>query len=306
MTDRQIPTKEELKAYLREHRNWGRWGENPEAGAVNLITPEKRAAAAALVRTGRTVSLSRPWPVEPTPENSNPASLYVMSVGDNTGGGAMDYISVAYHGNSVTHIDSLCHFWDEDGMWGGHDPTEAIAYDGVKHGSVDAWSDGIVTRGVMLDVPRHRGKPYVTQDEPVHGWELQEIADVDGLRLAPGDAVMVYSGREAYASERDGTWGGPWDKPKPGLHPSCLTFIRENDVSVLGWDMQEAAPPHYGSDVTVHAAISSFGVVLLDNALLQPLANTCAKESRYEFMLTINPLVVPGGTGSPVNPIAVF
>ena len=304
MTDRQVPTKEELKAYLKEHRNWGRWPGNPEAGAVNLITPEKRSSAAGLVRTGRTVSLSRPWAIEPTPENQNPASLYVMSVGDETGGGALDYISVAYHGHSVTHVDSLCHFWDEDGMWGGHNPTEAIAYDGVKYGSVDAWSGGILTRGIMLDVPRHRGKPYVTQDEPVHGWELREIADSQGLELSAGDAVMVYSGREVYASEHHGTWGGPWDKP--GLHPSCLTFIRDNDISVLGWDMLEGHPPPYGSDVTVHAAISSFGVVLLDNALLEPLAGVCAEEGRYEFMLTINPLVVPGGTGSPVNPIAVF
>ena len=304
MTEGHVPSKEELKAYLREHRNWGRWPDDPEAGAANLITPEKKAAAARLVRTGRSVSLSRPWPIEPTPENPDPASLYVMSVGDKTGGGALDYMSVAYHGHSVTHVDSLCHFWDEDGMWGGHDPTEAIVYDGVKHGSVDAWYAGLMTRGVLLDVPKHRGQPYVTHDQPVHGWELQEIAEAEGLELRPGDAVMVYSGREVYASENHGTWGGPWDKP--GLHPSCLTFIRDNDVAVLGWDMLEAAPPHYGTDVTVHAAISSFGVVLLDNALLEPLADACAEEDRYEFMLTINPLVVPGGTGSPVNPIAVF
>ena len=304
MSNRYVPTKEELKNYLKQHRNWGRWSENPDAGAVNLVTSDKRVEAAKLVKSGHSVSLSRPWPIEPTLENPNPASLYVMSAGNKLGGGALDYIGVSYHGHSVTHVAYLCDFWDEDGIWGGHDPAEVINYSGVKRGSVDAWSDGIITRGVLLDVPRHRGTSYVTNEQPVHAWELQDIVDSHNIELLPGDAVMVYSGRELYAAGKGGTWGGIWEKP--GLHPSCLTFVRDNDISVLGWDMLEASPPHYGEDVTVHSAISSFGVALLDNALLEPLAEVCAQENRYEFMLSISPLVVPGGTGSPVNPIAVF
>ena len=303
MTDRHIPTRTELQAYVREHRNWGRWGDKSEAGTVNLITAEKRAAAARLVTSGRTVSLSRPWPIEPTAENPDPASLYVMFHGTRSEGGAGDYIGVAYHGHSVTHVDSLAHQWDQDGLWEGHDPWETIVPSGVKFGSVDAWRDGIVTRAVMLDVPKHRGEPYVTHDEPVHGYELEDIAAKQGVSLQAGDAIAVYSGREAYAAEHGGTWGG---RPEmPGLHPSCLPFVRENDVSVLAWDMLDVMPLVYGS-VSVHTAINAFGLVLLDNALLEPLAAACAEEGQYEFMLTISPLVVPGGTGSPVNPIAVF
>lgn len=303
MTQRHIPTRAELQSYVREHRNWGRWGSKGAAGAVNLITAEKRVASARLVRSGRTVSLSRPWPVKPTAENPDPASLYVMSDGTPSDGGAVDYLGVAYHGHSVTHVDSLAHVWDQDGLWEGHDPWETIAPSGVKHGSVDAWKDGIVTRGVMLDVPKHRGEKYVTLDEPVHGYELEEIADREGLTVEAGDALVVYSGREAFAAEHGGTWGGHAEMP--GLHPSCLPFMREHDVSVLVWDMLDLMPLVYGN-VNLHTAINTFGVVLLDNALLEPLAAACAEEKRYEFLMTVSPLVVPGGTGSPVNPIALF
>ena len=155
----------------------------------------------------------------------------------------------------------------------------------------------------MVDVPRHRGEAYVSHERPVHGYELEEIVASEGLKVEPGDALVVYSGREAYAREHGGTWGGRPDMP--GLHPSCLPFVRENDVAVLIWDMLDLMPLPYGG-LNLHTAINAFGVALLDNALLEPLAAACAEEGRYEFMVTICPLVVPGGTGSPVNPIALF
>ena len=305
MTDRKVPTKAEVDSYLRDRRNWGRWGDRGSAGAINLITAEKRRKAAALVRSGLTVSLSRPFPVTPTAENPTPALHYMSTIErEPNGGGAVDFIGVHYHGQATTHIDALCHTWNEEGMWDGRDPAEEIRFDGARYGSVEAWSDGILTRGVLLDVPRHRGKPYVTVDAPVHGWELEEVAAQQGVELEPGDAVMVYSGREAYATDHGGTWG---DRPvRPGLHASCLPFLRDNDVAVLGWDMMDLRPNEYGVPWTVHGAIFAYGVALLDNALLEPLAGVCAEQGRYEFMLSINPLRIVGGTGSPVNPIAVF
>ena len=303
--DRRIPTKDEVMGYLRDRRNWGRWGANGSAGAMNLITAEKRLAAAALARNGRTVSLSRAWAVEPRAENPRPAQHF-MSVMDrgNGGGAAMDFYGVFYHGTATTHIDALCHVWDDGGMWDGKTPGETLNFDGATYGSVDAWSDGILTRGVLLDVPRHRAEPFVTLDAPVHGWELADIAAAQGVEIEPGDAVMVYSGREAYAAERGGNWAG--EASRPGLHASCLPFVRDNDIAILGWDMMDASPNEYDVPWSVHGVIFAYGVALLDNALLEPLANACAEEGRYDFMLTINPLKVIGGTGSPVNPIAVF
>lgn len=305
MTERRLPTREEVDSYLRDRRNWGRWGDKGSAGAMNLITNQKRLSAAALVRTGRTVSLSRPFPVTPSAENARPAMHYMMKGPRPPGGGAAtDFYGIYYHGTATTHIDALCHTWDENGMWDGKDPDEVITFAGATYGSIDQWSDGILTRGVLLDVPKHRGAPCVTQDEPVHGWELDDIVKAEGLELSPGDAVCVYSGREAFSRAHGGVWDDGGDRP--GLHASCLPFIRDNDISLLVWDMMDARPHGYDIPWTVHGAIFSYGVSLLDNSLLEPLAEACAEQGRYEFMLSVNPLRVIGGTGSPVNPIAVF
>ncbi|GIS64294.1 MAG: hypothetical protein CM1200mP3_05420 [Chloroflexota bacterium] len=216
----------------------------------------------------------------------------------------MDYYGSFYHGTSTTHIDALCHVWNEDGMWEGKNPDEIIGFEGASFGTIDEWKDGILTKGILLDVPLHRGEPYVTMEKPVHGWELEDIVKTQNLDVQPGDAIFVYSGREKYAEEHGGTWMKTTGRP--GLHASCLPFIKDNDVSILGWDMMDSAPNEYDVPWSVHGAIFAYGVALIDNALLEPLSITCKQESRYEFMVTINPLYVKGGTGSPANPIAVF
>src|SRR6266852_609902 len=91
------------------------------------------------------------------------------------------------------------------GRWGADDQVGAI---------------NIITRGVMLDVPRHRGVPCVTQETPVHGWELEDILAATGMTLEPGDAVCVYAGREAWqAANADRPYSrpfGPGRQERPG------------------------------------------------------------------------------------------
>lgn len=303
MAKHRIPTVQEVHGYLSERRNWDRWGNSSSAGAPNLITSEKRRKAAKLVQTGRTISLSRPIPVEPGAENPRPSSHY-MTREDRDGWGIyQDYYGAFYHGPATTHLDALCHMWDGSGMWDGRDPDKDVSFDGARYGSVDDWKDGLTTRGVLLDVPKHRGQSYVSVDEPVHGWELEEIAKSEGIILEPGDAVIVYSGREAYARNNGGTWTGAI---RPGLHASCLPFFRDHDVSILVWDMLDAQPNEYGIPWTVHGVLFAYGVAIVDNALLEPIAAVCAEEMRYEFMLTLNPLFLVGGTGCPINPVAIF
>ena len=301
----ETPSGVQVASYLRDRRNWGRWGNKGGAGAVNLITPAKRVEAAALINSGRTVSLSMPLPVDPSPQNPRPVHHYMNSETDTEGrGGSSDYIGISQHGYSVTHIDALCHVWDKDGMWDGRDPQKEITFNGAKYGSVDQLQSGIFTRGVLLNVPKHRREPHVTLDSPVHGWELEDISRDQGVEVGPGDAVLVYCGRESYiASDSDSFSDG---SDFPGLHGSCLPFIRDNDISLLGWDMLDATPNDTGISQPVHGIIYSYGVPILDNANLGPLSIACLEENRYEFLLTVNPLVIVGGTGSPVNPIAIF
>jgi kynurenine formamidase len=310
MPERPLPTEKDVLSWIRDRSNWGRWGKDDQLGAINLITPAKRAAAARLVKSGRSVSLSRPFPTSPGPNNALPAHHYMKTHARGTGGFAADYYGIYYHGVASTHIDALCHTWDEHAMWNGRDPRQEITFEGARFGSVEHWAEGIVTRGVLLDVPRHRGVPCVTQDAPVHGWELEDILTRRGIRLEPGDAVAVYCGREAWqAQDPERPYGRPFaptGQQRPGLHVSCLPFLRDHDVSVLVWDMLDHLPIGYDIPWAVHAALFAYGVALVDNALLEPLAQAAAAEGRDEFMLIVAPLRVVGGTGSPANPLAVF
>jgi kynurenine formamidase len=262
MATNTAPTRDEVIGYLKERRNWGRWGKDDERGAINLITPEKRV-------------------------NPMPAQHFVRTF-DNA---VIDFYGITYHGYVTTHVDALCHVWDEHGMWQGRDPKKEISTAGAAFGGIQHWRDG-------------RGEPSVTVEKPVHGDELAAIAKAQGVAIEPGDALCVYSGREAYQAANRG-WSG-YVPPSPGLHASCLPFVRDNDVAVLAWDLMDAAPNEYGVPWTMHGAIFSYGIALVDNALLQPLAEACAQEGRYEFMFTFAPLCVIGGTGSPINPIALF
>jgi len=307
---------DDVRRYLAERRNWGRWGEDDEVGAVNLITPERRIAAARLVTEGRSISLSRPFAAGQL-GGTGVRSEHVIEprIDRGDGGGAItDYYGTSYHGAGSTHIDAISHVWDGDGMYGGRNPDDVISDRGVDFCDIDQWRDGIVTRGVLLDVPAHRGADYVDVDQPVQGAELEEILAGAGVTMHPGDAVLVYCGREAWV-RRYGDYGvqtrqvtnGNEADPRPGLHGSCLTFIRDHDVSMLVSDMIDAYPTGY-DDVawTVHGALWAFGTALLDNALLEPLAEHCRRTRRVDFMLTVAPLRVPGGTGSPVNPLAIL
>ena len=293
-SDPRMPTAAEVESWYTDRRNWGRWGDDDQMGAINLITPEKSAAAAALVSKGRKVSMSRVFEPEQHFMRKNPRPDGTASV--------VDYYGFIYHGQTITHIDALCHMWDTDGMWQGRDPDVEITTRGSTFGTIDAWSDGIITRGVLIDVPRHRNEPHVTPDRPVHGWEIEEIARAQGVAVEPGDALLVYSGKDSFVRAGGGYAGGD----RPGLSVTCAKFIRDHDVSLLGWDMMDARPDPFGLTFPVHGVLFNYGVALLDNALLEPLAAVCAEEGRYEFMFMGLPLKVARGTGSPANPVAMF
>ena len=318
MTDSSAPrsfAREDTLRLLQDRRNWGRWGPDDEYGALNLVTAAKRTQAAALVKSGRTVSLSRPFPKDSHVGNPRPALHYMDSEAKEGGGWSNDFVGVAIHGTSSTHVDALCHIWDDNGIYNGRRPADVITYKGATFGDIGKWADGIVTRGVLIDVPRFRGVDSVSQDAPVHGWELENVCRAQGLEVTPGDALVVCSGREEWSRRSGYAWGtvGPpapttdeGGPVRPGLHASCLEFIRDHDAAVLVWDMMDMLPNQVGLPWSMHGAIFAFGTALVDNALLEPLAIACAEEGRYEFMFVVAPLRIAGGTGSPANPLAIL
>jgi Putative cyclase len=276
--------------------------------------PEKRVQAASLVRLGRTVSMSRPFPKEPSPINPFPALHYMNRGVRETGGSAVDFYGIAYQGMNSTHIDSLCHVWDENGMYNGRKADEVITYRGATFGQIDNWRDGIVTRGVLLDVPRFRGTQYVAQDKPVHGWELEQVAKAQGVQLTPGDALVVYSGREAWTRAAGRPWGsGVSTAPEghvhgpdrlglrllPGVHPGdrCLRAGLGHDGRVP----QRRGAAVDGAWRDLH---------LRYRPARQRAARAARRDlrgrGRSEFMFVTSPLGVEGGTGSPTNPLAIL
>jgi kynurenine formamidase len=251
------------------------------------------------------VSCANPLATLPASRNPNPAQHF-MRFGPT---GSSDYIGVSFHGYSNTHIDALCHIWT--GPWGdmyNGRPSSDVSSGGSRSNSVDRWRDGIIARGVLYDVPRFRGQPHVSVDEPVHGWDLEDVARAQGIEPRAGDAVLVRSGLDPFlAAYPDFAHTAP--PSTPGVHCSALEFLYDTSASLLGWDLQEAGGQHevYPARIPIHeVAIPYMGMPLLDNANFERLAETCAELGRWEFLFVISPLVVLGGTGSPVNPLAIF
>jgi len=211
-----------------------------------------------------------------------------------------------------THIDALCHIFTENVESGGRlyndrDPG-LITERGASINSVENWRDGIVTRGVLYDIPRMRDQQYVTLDQPVQGWELEDWAARVGIKPRAGDAVLIRSGYESFWRDNP-DFALSFPPNTPGNAPSIIEYLYDNNAALLGWDLQEAGhlEQGYPGRVSIHEVlIPHMGLPLLDNANFERLAETCAELNRYEFLLVIAPLVINGGTGSPVNPIATF
>ena len=295
----------ELLYYLRTHSNWGRWGSEDQRGAQNLISDEHRVAAAHLVKKGQAISLGRPLQWQPNctnpivPEHQLRRSdkgefLRVTS----------DQFSFETHGFSVTHLDALAHVWHvEDGIWGGLPEDQVFGKDRASWGDLSGWANGLFTRGVLVDIPGLRNVEHVEPGTPVRGSELAEACERQGVRVHAGDALVVYSGRERWEQENPQYTK---DLPRPGLHPSCVQYIRESDVAALCWDCHEQFPTTADLPLTVHLVLPYFGVALIDNASLGALAEACRMADTYEFLFTLAPLHAPGATGCPVNPIAIL
>jgi kynurenine formamidase len=300
---------EQLRAVYAERNNWGRWGEDDERGTVNLIDERATLRGVAAARTGKPISLSRPLRAGGgAVHNPTPVSFMVGTRPHRTPDSGLAYDRIAFecHGYTLTHIDALCHIWAEDRLWGDRDPSREIASGGSSWGGIEQWKNGIVTRAVLLDIPALRATPYADPAEPITGGELESALQAAGVDLFAGDAVVVYSGREAWEDATRDSWQSSPPVPRPGLGPSAVPFFRDHDVAALVWDCMDHAPDSSGLAWTAHGMLVYFGLPLIDNASLAVLVSACREASRYDFMLTVAPLDIPGGTGSVVNPIAIL
>jgi kynurenine formamidase len=293
----------EVGTFHQTLSNWGRWGARDQLGALNLITPAKRTAAAALVRSGRTVSCARPLPTEASADNPNPV-VHLMS-GTATENYGADYVALAPHGFATSHIDALCHIFNDGKLYNGY-PTDSVTAHGALELGIHELHDGVVSRGVLLDVPRARGVEFLAPGEPIFVDDLERAEARCAVRVTEGDVLLLHTGRWTYRDAH-----GPWNARESlaGLDASCLPWLRERGVAALGCDgVSDVLPSRIeGMTLPIHTvAIVAMGLHLIDNLDLRRLAAACATEGRWEFLLTIAPLVLRRGTASPVNPIALF
>lgn len=305
------PTEAEVLGYLDTLSNWNRWGPDDELGTLNHITPEARRAAAALVREGLTVSCA--WDIETTPRADQlfgTPRRYMLATGRDPlalgrAGAAVEVASFAFHGVTITHLDGLSHiFWD-GGMYNGKPAELVTAAEGARHHAVTAFRDGIVTRGVLMDVPALDGRASLDEGEGVFPEHLEAAEARQGVRVRAGDAVLLRTGKGRILreeAERPPRSAGGW-------HAASLPWLHERGAALIGADTaQEAGGPGYESlPMPVHiVAVAAMGMPLIDNCDLEALAETCERLRRWEFLFCVQPLPLQGGTGGAVNPVAVF
>ena len=253
-------TLSEFKELFQAVSNWGRWGEDDERGALNHLNADRVVAAAALIRTGRTISLSLPLNTQAGLANPEPADHHMTMMADADAGGSQfvkDYIGIDYHNDSHTHLDAFCHVAFDGLLYNGV-PCDSITAKGGAADTVAAAKDGLIGRGVLLDVPHLRGVPWLEPGENIFRDDL-ELAD--------------------------------------------------RAVAVLGSDGNSDTAPSAteGVGFPMHVlALTAMGVPLLDYLQLDELSAACASSGRWEFFFATAPLRIVGGTGSPLNPIAVL
>ena len=309
-TDYPIPATDELDAMFAALSNWSRWGVDDQRGAANFLTDAHRVAATRLVETGESLSLAHDLATEPMPEHPNPVQHHMLASGDarDSNGiagyeAARDHLALDIHGLWTTHVDALSHMFVRGQMYGGR-PASEVRSDGARSNTVLTLADGVIGRGVLLDIPRALGRGYLDTGEVVTVADLEAAEATQGVRAGTGDILLVALGREARKRATRGFDGFS------GLHSECLPWLAQRQVAVLGSDGISDPMPFVGTPewpFPVHQiGIVAMGLHLIDNVRLAPLAARCAELGRWEFLFTMAPLRIPKGTGCPVNPVAVL
>jgi kynurenine formamidase len=315
-------TKDDIDRWMTELSNWGRWGKDDQAGTVNLITNTKRKQAAALVKEGISVSMSldadiAPKGTAPEPEQPGRRPRYTWQhvmrsngsaatlAGRGPSGYAVDSIEVNFHGNNTTHLDALSHFIFNGHTYNGVPASEITGW-GAEKNDVMPFKDGFVTRGVLIDWPRFKNVPYMGDDEAIYAEDLDAWEKKTGVRIESGDCVLLRTGRWKRVAEK-----GPLDLnvKAPGLYASCAKWLKQRDIALFGSDVvQDVRPSRVeGVNQPIHQLfLVAVGTPLFDNCDLDAAAEQASRLRRYTFCMTVAPLRVPGATGGPFNPLAIF
>ena len=285
---------------FQQVKNWGRWGADDQLGSINLITAAKRKQALSLARTGQTISLVHNPITEKAEDNNNPFEQTMLP------GFNMDRYAVTYHGYAHSHMDALCHILYKDQTYNGYARAVVNTEKGCTKLGIDNLKNGLITRAVLLDIPRLKGLPYLEPGTAIYQEDVEAWEKMAGVKIESGDVILLRTGRWARREKL-----GPWNvgRSAAGFHSSIIPFIKARGVAIVGSDDASDVTPSMveGVALPIHTLlITALGVNILDNQDLEAVAELAAKLKRWEFMIAINPMPVTGGTGSPMNTLAIF
>ncbi len=314
----QKPDIETVRELALRFRNWGRWGADDELGTLNHITPEKIVAAAGLVRQGKVFSLAIPFdangPQTGFGGRTNPLH-YMLQDGGDVASGAQDFVPglrwcddvVTMPLQCATQWDALAHIYFDGKMYNDRG-TELVNSSGALANSIDKARDKIVSRGVLLDIPRHRSKDWLEPGEAIYPDDLDGAAERAGVVVERGDIVLIRTGQIAQVRS-DGSWGSYSGGPAPGLSLTVAEWLATHEVAGYATDTWGTEViPNETTDVfqPLHCVvIVNMGMLVGEIFDLEALAEDCAEDGVYEFMFVAPPLPITGAVGSPINPQAI-
>ena len=303
----------DLATLAKQVSNWGRWGADDERGTVNLITPAVIKKGAACVRRGVVFSLGLPLGAEGPQfgQNGRVNPMHVMtsvngalSADPNGPRFADDMIVMGLQ--VATQWDSLAHVHYAGAMYNGH-PPHAVTPAGAAKNGIDKMANGIVSRGVLLDVARLKGVERLAPGTAITPDDLEAAEQRQGVRVESGDVLLVRTGHmRAFTIEGDRVL---FMKQMPGLGAACAVWLHAREVAAVATDtnMVEVYPPENPAVFfPLHMlCLRDMGLTLGEMFDLEALADDCAADGQSTFFFTAPPLRVTGGVGSPLNPLAV-
>jgi kynurenine formamidase len=255
--------------------------------------------------------MARTAEIAPAIDNPRPINRVMMPRRGGTPGGpppdisgASDTLTISYHGLVHTHMDAFCHRAYKGLMYNGM-PMTSVTEAACEKGSVFPWKQGIVTRGVLMDIPRLKGVEHLEPGTRIYPEDLDAWTKKARITVQPGDVVLVRTGRWALRDAK-----GPYDVSKlAGLYITSAKWLKDHDVAVLGGDGAQDVRPSgiEGISEPIHAlSLIAMGMPIFDSLDLESVAREAARRNRWEFLVMAAPAAIPGATGSQFNPIAVF
>jgi kynurenine formamidase len=299
------------------HHNWGRFGELDQLGTANLLTAERVAAAAELVRTGKRFSLALPIGL-PTPGGyrAEPLHLYRFAAGDGVLGGGRggakyqvsdDYVVMALQAS--TQLDGFGHVGADATLYNGYWAGLVTAAGGARRLGVHHLANGVVGRAVLLDVARHLGVVHLEPGFPVGPEELDGTASAQGVELAPGDVVLVRTGHIGWKLTLDPGEPDAASRHEPGISTRAIPWLHDHDVAMIATDTAACSvvPPEPDDEfLTWHvAALRDLGLLVGELFDLDALAGDCSADGVFEGLFVAAPMPIVGASGSPLNPLVL-